>query len=247
MALARSAALGLRALNKPAAFSGAVSSRSYSYGYNIKDREAPEAGFPAASEIWSNNHVPPSAPKVPVDEPDAVLTHPVYTPLPKPNTSIGPMAAPLKWPEYDQRLPSADKSGLPSPAHWHYREFDDQLVAPTGDYPRDVPFQWTQLKDPFKYWDQQGRRNYGEILHDQDAMTDWLGIGPEPHWGPLAWASVKFLGVIGTFATVIYLWDPSKHMHAAARDYPFDGLRVELGSDPADPNDRVLAARTLQH
>lgn len=61
-------------------------------------------------------------------------------------------------------------------------EFDDQTIAPTGDYPRDIPLQWTQLKDPFKYWDQQGRRNFGEIIHDHDHFTDWLGPGPVVDW-----------------------------------------------------------------
>lgn len=154
------------------------------------------------------------------------------------------MLPPLKWPEYDQSIPSDVHSGIPT--NWHYREFDDTATAPLGDYPRNIPFQWTGLKHPSKYWDVQGRRNYGDLLHDQDNMTDWLGIGAEPASTPHLITLVKVALGLGLMATLISIWDPASHWEAAERDYPFDGLRVELGGDPKDATDNSLRANIYQ-
>lgn len=31
-----------------------------------------------------------------------------------------------------------------------------------GDYPTNIPFESNQTRDPFKYWDKQTRRDFGE-------------------------------------------------------------------------------------
>ncbi|TPX44723.1 hypothetical protein SeMB42_g04237 [Synchytrium endobioticum] len=113
------------------------------------------------------------------------------------------------------------------------------------DYPRDVPMQWTQLRDPYKYWDQQGRRNYGEIMYDHDNYTDFLGIGPEVHWYVPFMGMMKVFGFIALVAFGVAWYDPAANMYFTERDYPYDGLRLELGGDPEDPDDRAQAARRL--
>jgi hypothetical protein len=102
------------------------------------------------------------------------------------------------------------------------------------------------LKDPFTYWDKQGRRNYGEILHDMDNFTDSMGIGPmEDTTNAMeAWKfSASFIAVI---VGVVYFWDPEKHLFWAEKDYPFDGLRVELGGDKNDPSDNFNSAHSYK-
>lgn len=163
----------------------------------------------------------------------------------KPQTGIGPLLPPLKWPEYDQKTPSMEESGLPSPPNWHDKGFDDAETAPIGDYPR-IRSQFAQLRDPFKYWDQQGRRDYGEILYDHDQYTDMWSIGPEVHWWEPFKHSVKLLGVIAAMGACVHWWDPEKHLWFAEKDYPFDGLRVELGGDPENVSDTFHRVRLPQ-
>lgn len=56
--------------------------------------------------------------------------------------------------------------------------FDDISNSPIGGYPR-LKNTFTALKNPNIYWDKQGRRNYGEALHEMDNFTDMMGIGVE--------------------------------------------------------------------
>jgi NhaP-type Na+/H+ or K+/H+ antiporter len=43
---------------------------------------------------------------------------------------------------------------------------------------------------------------------------------------------LHIFGIIAAIFMSVYIWDPSQHMWFAEKDYPFDGLRVELGGDP---------------
>ncbi|KAL3902080.1 MAG: hypothetical protein SGCHY_000114 [Lobulomycetales sp.] len=192
----------------------------------------PEPLQEAAHEIWTRKQTG-AAYKPAGPDPSDVYRDPMYTPPARPLTGIGPIIAPLKWPEYDQRAGTA---------HLRPPQFDDPATAPIGDYPRDIPFQWTQLKDPFKYWDQQGRRNYGEILHDHDQFTDWLSHGPVPDWKK---PFTGLLGVFGVFALMglsVAYWDPESRRYWTPREFPYDGLRVELGGDPNDKTDAWMSA-----
>ncbi|KAI8814386.1 hypothetical protein BJ742DRAFT_864919 [Cladochytrium replicatum] len=173
-------------------------------------------------------------------ESDTLLQHPMYTPPAKPQTELGRVDPPMHMPVYDQTPGPSQATG--SPTSWWYVEFDDRATAPIGDYPRDVPMQWTQLKDPHTYWDKQGRRNYGEVLYDHANFVDFMSSGPQPHpWRYLV-ATFHVLGTIGLIGFAVYWWDPYKHRWFAEKDYPFDGLRVELGGDPSDPEDKWMAA-----
>ncbi len=88
--------------------------------------------------------------------------------------------------------------------------FDDPSTSPIGNYPR-LPATYTNLKNPYSYWDVQGRRNYGEIIHDQDLFTDAWGIGAEqsPAFGmKLLFQSAAFVGLI---AVGVWVWNPENH------------------------------------
>lgn len=87
--------------------------------------------------------------------------------------------------------------------------FEDEAAAPIGDYPR-IKAQWTNLKNPTGYWDQQGRRNYGEIVHDMDNFTDIWGIGAEQSTTNAYRVIRTCIGFIAVIAGCVYAWNPSK-------------------------------------
>ena len=181
-------------------------------------KEPASALWPTEADIAestkTHSAIPKTLPPHPSSAPDfAFFQHPLYIPLAQPKTGLGPIIPPLKWPEYDQSVLSAQQSNLPSPPRWWYREFGDRENDPIGDYPRDVPMQWTQLRDPYKYWDQQGRRNYGEIMYDHDNYTDFLGIGPEVHWWVPFMGMMKAFGFIALVTFGVAWYDPSAHMY----------------------------------
>jgi hypothetical protein len=121
-----------------------------------------------------------------------VLDHELFTPSSTPDQGLGPMVKPLHFPEYDQSVLSFQQTGLPSPPAWEYAEIENRLDEPVGDYPRFVPMQYSLLKDPYVYWDQQNRRNFGEILYANDQMTNVWSPGPLPSWK-------KFFGLYAGF------------------------------------------------
>lgn len=102
-------------------------------------------------------------------------------------------------------------------------------MAPIGDYPR-LPVQYTALKDPFGYWDKQGRRNYGEILQDHDLFLDEWSVGPLEHWSKPMKQHAKLWAAMGVFVFGIWWWDPESHMWwasifcAAGRGWEFLGF-----------------------
>lgn len=110
------------------------------------EREAPEPLPEAAHDIWTREQQGLEY-KPPKGKETDWFHHPLYSPPADPETGIGPMIAPLKWPEFDQKVLSAQESGFAN--NWTKYEFDSP-TAPIGNYPRDIPLQWTQLKDPFK-------------------------------------------------------------------------------------------------
>ena len=202
-------------------------------------RAPPDPYEPAAAELWSGItgvNPPPSLEETKND----YLQHPLYTPPAKPYTGIGPLKFPLKFPEFDQKILSAQASGLPSPGAWSYVPFDDPKSAPIGDYPAVVP-QFTQLKNPSTYWDQQGRRNYGDVLYDHDNFTDYISIGPEIHWKTPLIGLLRAFGLIGLGSGLVVLWNPKSHLWFAEKEYPYDGLRLELGGDPNNDKDNWMS------
>ncbi|KAJ3115148.1 hypothetical protein HDU96_001114 [Phlyctochytrium bullatum] len=193
---------------------------------------------PSASELWTARHDPNHVNQGLPDpnDPDAIFKEDTYTPRAKLDVSLGKLVEPLKWPEYDQGLrKSAALPHINSPPGYDPKTFDDPEDPPYGGYP-NLPHQWTQLKDPLKYWDPQGRREYGDVLHRFDNLTDEWGVGPEV--SPWFWVqkSLQVAGVIGLVALGISVWDPESHMPWTPKDFPYNGLRVELGGDPNDPS-----------
>lgn len=202
-------------------------------------RAPPDAYEPSAAELWSGIsgvNPPPSF----NETRDDYLQHSLYTPAAKPYTGIGPLKFPLKYPEFDQKSLSSQASGLPSPGAWRFVPFDDAKSAPIGDYPAVVP-QWAQLKDPHTYWDKQGRRNYGDILYDHDNFTDYLSIGPEIHWWTPFQGFLRTCGLIALGSVLVILWNPKSHLWFAEKEYPYNGLRLELGGDPKNEEDNWMS------
>ncbi|KAI8820726.1 uncharacterized protein EV422DRAFT_529901 [Fimicolochytrium jonesii] len=212
------------------------------YGYDSKQKAAPEPLRKTGVELWSEKQAPgQEASPIPEQDADELFSHPLYTPPARPQTGIGPVQAPLKWPEWDQSLPSHQASGLPSPPTYYDAGFDDPATAPIGDYPHVKP-QFALLRNPFGYWDQQGRRDYGEILYDHDQFTDIWSIGPEVHWWEPFKHAAQVLAAIAGMGVLVHWWDPAEHLWFAEKDYPYDGLRVELGGDPNDESDITTRA-----
>ncbi|KAJ3052503.1 hypothetical protein HK097_006142 [Rhizophlyctis rosea] len=207
-------------------------------------RAAPDrymSELPSAAELWTRRHMTEEQkrPVIPPIKPENVFQHPLYTPLEPVPVGIGPLVHPLKWPEYDQSKLSRQDSGLRN--GWYYKDFEDYTNAPIGDYPV-MKLQWTELKDPFKYWDQQGRRNYGDILPDNAHQTDEWSVGPLIHLDTYyeSWRKIAMM-LAGMVVFVLWL-DPASYAVAVPREYPWDGLRVELGGDPNDPTDTHFSA-----
>ncbi|KAJ3221105.1 hypothetical protein HK099_003777 [Clydaea vesicula] len=140
-------------------------------------RADPEPLPEVAHEIWTRLQTkkPYKGPK-PETDPKDLFYGELYTPIAKPKTGLGPLIAPLKWPEYDQKSPPAQQYNFNSPPAWWAYEFEDRATAPIGDYPRNVPLQWNQLKDPFKYWDKQGRREYVIYIVEKLSMFGFFAL-----------------------------------------------------------------------
>ncbi|KAH6577156.1 hypothetical protein BASA50_004331 [Batrachochytrium salamandrivorans] len=195
---------------------------------------------PVPHQEWTNRFVKPTVPELKID-PEDLFQHPQYTPPPKVSTSIGPLVGPLHMPEFDQSRSDWRKTGVRS---WNslvdirFESGKDSLI---GDYPRIEP-QFSWIRDPYNYWDQQGRRNFGEVLYDHDHFTDAWGIGPATDWHMPVTSAVIVLSFVALVTTSIYLWDTESHLWFAEKDYPFNGLRVELGGDPDDESDDWMAA-----
>ncbi|KAK8864462.1 hypothetical protein IAR55_001711 [Kwoniella newhampshirensis] len=122
-------------------------------------------------------------------------------------------------------------SGPPEQAETSYipqnlapgQEIDPQL----NGYPQ-LPYVSIQKREPFGWWDQQERKNFGEVVHEEeDAIGMW---GPDVHktspWSALLQLSIAF-GAIGVFATFII--NTRLDRPVSARDYPYGGLEKELG------------------
>ncbi|KAI8904082.1 hypothetical protein EDD86DRAFT_272046 [Gorgonomyces haynaldii] len=189
-------------------------------------------------ELWEESLGAKIEPKDP-----KMFEHPLYTPPTEAVTGFGTkeLPKPLVWPEYDQFKKNDVQFPDGGPSTVSARRFDNDEESPIGGYPRIEP-QYAVLRNPYTYWDQQGRRNYGEVLYDHDNFTDAWGIGAEQN-AKFAFKSMGRVALyLAALTALIALWDPSKHAPWAPREYPHDGLRVALGGDPADASDTVHAA-----
>ncbi|KAJ3122359.1 hypothetical protein HK098_002912, partial [Nowakowskiella sp. JEL0407] len=223
------------------------SSHSYdSPSYKTELKEAPEPVLESAQELWSKSKGYQPPPQNPDAEEDRVFRHPLYTPPAKYETGVGPLFDPLKYPEYDVKRPSDKQIGIYRPPFWHEFDWEDPKESPIGAYPRDIPYIWTQLRDPHNHWDKQGRREFGELLHDHSNYADWLSIAPEVHWYEPFKLTLTVAAWVVVMGVSISLWDPEKRRPWAFKEYPYDGLRVELGGDPADEEDKWMSGHVYK-
>ncbi|KAJ3119865.1 hypothetical protein HK100_000124 [Physocladia obscura] len=215
------------------------------------ERAEADAVAPSAAELWTQRQGAPAANAHQDDEADALFAHPLYTPPAAPDVSLGPLAPGrgLQWPEFDQGgLLASTNPRVPSPPRQDpgFASFDDPLEAQIGAYPR-VPQQFSELKDPFAYWDQQARRNYGDVLDDQFLQLNQWSHGPAPNPRIYVAAIVGVLALLAGVFAAVSAWDPLDHLWHAERDYPFNGLHLELGADPNNLDDTQVTARQYKN
>lgn len=201
---------------------------------------------PTAPELWTQKHIGVPKPRTPPYDPSAIFSHPLYTPPSSVDISVGPLIPPLALPEFDQSRPTLAQNPRLSKFYAYKHEQFGGVDDPLGGYPR-LPMQWAHLKDPYKYWDQQGRRNYGDLLYEHENLTDQMSFV-----GPTLDPSAFYQGVFQVFLTIgivytfIAYYNPEKNLWMAEKDYPFDGLRIELGGDPNNKDDFVHPARRYE-
>ncbi|RXK36922.1 hypothetical protein M231_05824 [Tremella mesenterica] len=104
-------------------------------------------------------------------------------------------------------------------------EIDPQL----NGYPQ-LPYVSLQSRSPFGWWDQQERKNFGEVVHEEE---DRLGMwGPDVHrisgGSALMQLGLAF-SLIGLFAYGLSITRPQRPV--AQRTYSYGGLAVELGGN----------------
>jgi hypothetical protein len=163
----------------------------------------PDPLIPPAIELWEQQHQKPKETQV---QNDPLFDHELYTPLATPSTRLS-LHKPLHFPRYDQSKRSVQDS-FTSIATIDNQPFDSDPQI--GEYPKLVQ-QWTALKDPFGYWDRQGRRNYGEVVQDMDNFLDIWSIGPEQSPVHARRALMRSVGFVLVICGLVYAWDPSKH------------------------------------
>jgi len=124
-----------------------------------------------------------------------------------------------------------------TPTEYKPEEKDPQL----GDYPQ-LPWVSTQLRPAKGWWDVQMRRNFGEVIHEEDdALNMWSPDAPppvEPSKGLLQFTAVSI--AIAAFAYYVYHNVPERS--SIPREYPFSGLVKELGgieANKADPESEM--------
>ncbi|KDQ57324.1 hypothetical protein JAAARDRAFT_178979 [Jaapia argillacea MUCL 33604] len=94
-------------------------------------------------------------------------------------------------------------------------------------YPR-LPYVSRQYLPAKGWWDPQMRRNYGDILHEQEEVLSMWGpdiplVAPPSSLRQFIVATIGF----ATLGYVCYLATPP--LTAVRREYPFSGLVQELG------------------
>ncbi|PKY50599.1 hypothetical protein RhiirA4_467161 [Rhizophagus irregularis] len=111
-----------------------------------------------------------------------------------------------------------------------------------GDYP-NLPFE-SRLNRPALGWeDQQNRVNLNETLHEEEEALSVWSFDLYNYKTSTALKSLGiFFGSVGLFTIVLAKTMPEAPMEK--KTYPYEGLRVELGSDPFNPEDKTRVARS---
>ncbi|GFZ43895.1 hypothetical protein JCM24511_01615 [Saitozyma sp. JCM 24511] len=153
--------------------------------------------------------------------------------LPRARASVSapaPLAARRCVTTHAPTTSSAPKYELSSETAPHARsgeEIDPQL----NGYPQ-LPYVSLQTREPFGWWDQQERKNFGEVVHEEE---DVLGM-----WGPDVFsisggtAVISLIAAFSAIGAFAYLLTSARPLRpVAAREYPYGGLEKELGGHNA--------------
>ncbi|ORX36631.1 hypothetical protein BD324DRAFT_626623 [Kockovaella imperatae] len=109
-------------------------------------------------------------------------------------------------------------------------EIDPQLQG----YPQ-LPYVFTQERPAKGWWDRQNRRNFGEVLHEEN---DMLGIfGPDKPAVSSLRATLQILTATACVALIGYIGTKiMPERSAVPRQYPYNGLEKEYGGGAYHPN-----------
>ncbi|RIB08309.1 hypothetical protein C2G38_2045278 [Gigaspora rosea] len=103
-----------------------------------------------------------------------------------------------------------------------------------GDYP-NLPVEFKLDRPPLGWEDQQNRRNFGEPIHEEEEILNvWSFDRYDIDFGDAAMQLLTFFALLGIYMFAIKQTDHESP--AIKKQYPYDGLRVELGGE-ADNND----------
>ncbi|WFD29924.1 hypothetical protein MSPP1_000938 [Malassezia sp. CBS 17886] len=123
---------------------------------------------------------------------------------------------------------AAPESSLPRGTVTPGSRVDAQL----GSYPA-MPKETQQFRPHSpNWWDPQERRNYGEVLHEEDDVLNMWS--PDKYKTKPTKALGDFLiavGALASFSYVVYRMTPEPPM--ARKTFPRDGLSAELNAPPA--------------
>lgn len=91
------------------------------------------------------------------------------------------------------------------------------------------------------YWDQQGRRNWGEPVHEDDDILGRFSLHNYDYAGTrfalVGWG--VFISAILGLTGAVYMVMP-EHAPGVPREFPYDGLKEQLGGR------RTVSARPEQ-
>ncbi|PUU73289.1 hypothetical protein B9Z19DRAFT_1117411 [Tuber borchii] len=117
-----------------------------------------------------------------------------------------------------------------------YPNFDDATDPGMNGGYVNPPAEKRQFRDPYAdWWDKQGRRNFGEPLHEDDDLLGRFTPEEYTHFKP-RWAFAMngiFIATMLGFCGVVYALYPD--MPAVPRTFPHDGLLDALGGPGALP------------
>jgi len=100
---------------------------------------------------------------------------------------------------------------------------------------------WREKRPALGWDDQQSRINFDEPIHEEEEALSVWSFDLYKYKTSTALKSLGiFFGSVGLFAIFLAKTMPEAPMERKA--YPYEGLRVELGSDPLNPEDKSRAA-----
>ncbi|CAG8681170.1 23060_t:CDS:2 [Cetraspora pellucida] len=104
-----------------------------------------------------------------------------------------------------------------------------------GDYP-NLPVEFKLDRPPLGWDDLQNRRNFGEPIHEEEEILNvWSFDRYDINLGDAAMQLLTFFALLGVYMFAIKQTDYEPP--AIKKQYPYDGLRVEMGGESVNPTD----------